>query len=210
MIEFYNDGHTYIAGNTLSDTAVISGQAATVYGVAQLSGTTASAGLSDKVVYPYFSRCYLPSQGYVVAVLDFLQYYLETSGIGWDKVAILATTDSYGILASSDFINRVKNENLPIKVLTYQTILVGQVDQSVEMREIKNSGARVIVTFVISSYQFVALESVKYELVGPTYVWIAGLSFSFYFLKNSNFVQKRIFVIFFRNLHCDRYNQLFI
>ena len=79
------------------------------------------------------------------------------------RVSCLSTSDTYGESGINNFIDA--GRDVGIEVLTFQNFLPGATDISVEMRELRLSGARVFISFMLSSdFRFVLREAMKYEV----------------------------------------------
>ena len=173
LIDFSQSGVSFVPGNPLSDVVAVTGQAATVYGVAQLSGTANTAVLSDKSLYPFFSRSYVPSQLLAGSTVDTILSFFERQGLGWDEIALLSTTEGYGIALAAAFLDFVDDEP-DLQVITYQQFLNDAIDVSVEVGEIERSGARVIVAYLFAGVQTVIREADERGIIGEGYVWFTG------------------------------------
>ena len=169
MIDYSDEDKTLVIGNPLSEISVLTGVVGNVLGVAQLSGSATSSRLSDKRVYPYYSRISSPSFSQTFAFRDLLLYYEEVQGLGWTDVAIISTTDEYGVNLATNFIETAEDD---IDILTYQQFLPGASNINVELEEVKNSGARVILAFLFTGWETLVVEADKKGLVGEQYVWI--------------------------------------
>jgi len=143
-----------------------------VYDVAQLTGTAATSALSDKTMYPYVSRSSSPSTQETGAAVDLCEYFLENSGLGWNQVAVISTTEAYGVSTARAFIASAEETN--VEVLTYQQFLSGATNISVEMNEIVRSGARVIVAYVVSDYATIFSAAAQADLLDDEHVIIVA------------------------------------
>ena len=172
VLEMYDKGYNLLAGNEFSDITPATGIVATVYEMAQFSGMSSSTVLSDKNMYPYFSRSISPSTGQISALIDTLLYFTEVQGLGWTDIAILSSTDDYGIDMAENLIE--KSEGI-LNVKTFQQFIPGAEEFDIELREIKNSGARVIFAFMyIGEYNELIPHANASGLVGDDYVWLTG------------------------------------
>jgi len=173
LIDFLDAGSTFVPGNPLSDVCAVTGQAAAVYEIAQLSGTANTAVLSDKAKYPFFSRSYVPSPLLGGSTVDTIKFFFEREGRGWDKIALLSSTEQYGVSLSQSFLNLVE-ETDELELVTYQQFLIDTLDVSVELGEVLRSGARVIVTYAFAGYATIVQEALEIGLIGDNYVWFVG------------------------------------
>ena len=160
-------------GNPISLTSVANGIAAAVLGVAQLSSSASATALSDNLVYPFFSRMTPSVLNQVNALRDSILYFSQF-GLGWTDAAIISTSDAYGISLAISFI---ENSEDVINILTFQQILIGQEDISVEINEVKRGGARVILGLVLfTEWDIVITTADQNGLVGDHYVWYCSHS----------------------------------
>lgn len=158
-------------GNLISDIASQTGIAGGVYGVAQLSATATGTFFSDKSRYPYFSRVSASTIDQTYAIKDVLLYYSDF-GIGWTDVALICTSEEYGIDTSMNFIEIARDNDITIH--TFQQFLIDQTNLFVELHEIKDSGARVIIAFVFLGYDNLIKSADEFGLVGENYVWFVS------------------------------------
>ena len=142
-----------------------------MYNIAQLSGTANTAALSDKTLYRYVSRNYVPSPFMAGGTLGTIREYYKQRGRGWDKIAIISTSENYGVTLARSLINIL--EGTPIKLATYQQFISGS-NVTVQMREIQNSGARVIVVYAITGDAGVFAEAKRIGLLDNLHVWMVG------------------------------------
>ena len=127
-------------------------------------------------MYPYVSRSYVPSPFLTNGIIGLITSYIEQGEIGWEKVALLSSTDGYGISMSNGFINGIKDSS--IQLLTYQQFIVEATDVSVEIREIQKSGARVIITFAFGNYKLILEEADRAGLLDDNHVFFVGSTLS--------------------------------
>ena len=118
LIQFEQEGHTISAGNHLSGVLATTGQAAAVYNIAQISGTSTSGEISDKSKYPYTLRSYAPSPFQASGTAGTIQAFMQQEGPGWEKVALLCTAEGYGISMANGFIDAI--ENTEVQLVAYQ------------------------------------------------------------------------------------------
>lgn len=176
LIENSERGYTLIGGNIYSQILTSTGQAGSVYHMAQLSSLATSSMLSDKIKYPYVSRICAAdtlTSGGIAALLQLLH---DNYGRGWDKVAILSSSEAYALSMASSLIGRLKGTG--IEVSTYQQFIPLISDVDVQVREIKRSGARVIVVFTLGKYDLVLREAMKQGLIDNEHAWFVGPSIS--------------------------------
>lgn len=173
LINYSEKGYHLIVGNPLSGVLAVTGRAAGVYDMAQLTGTASTALLSDKSLYPLVSRSSSPSTQETGAAADFIRYFYANYGRGWNEVAVLSTTDEYGVTTSKAFIAAL--EGTEIEVLTYQQFLSGA-NITVEMNEIARSGARVIIVYTIQDYTTTFAAAERAGLLDDSHVWLVANS----------------------------------
>ena len=176
LIDFISKGRTLSVGNPLSGILSVTGQAATVLGAAQMSSTSTSATISNKRLYPNVFRSYVPSPSMSGALVDLLQSFYEEQGIGWNEIALLISSESYGISMANSFLSAASETDL--NIIEYQQFLIGTTDLAIEMSEIKKSGARIIVTFAFSGYRAIISEADNFNLVDDNHVFVIGPNLS--------------------------------
>jgi len=174
VIHWNEKGYTLAVGNPLSEVSVSSGQAATTYGVAQVSSLTSSNLISNDLLYPYFSRLSPNSDEVTEAMTQMILQMIETQGDGWRRIAILATSDAYGVSLAESMIKQAKGT--AIEVATYQTFLAEEGQVEVPMQEVVHSDARVIITFAISGFSAVLEEADAQGLIDDYHAFLAGPS----------------------------------
>ena len=147
-----------------------------VYDVFLLSPTASSTALSDKTLYPYFARSVPPNTEQAEAMVEFILYYHEITGIAqWLNVSVICTADDYGVDGSKQFIALGEVSTPPIFTKSFQQFLVGATDVTIEVRELKDSGARVFIAYMgAEGYRTVIKEAKKKEIIGDYYVWICS------------------------------------
>ena len=157
-----------------SEEALYAAVASTTLKVPMLAFNSNVNVLSDKTRYPYFSRVVPNSDFESDALIEIVLYLAAQSGISkYKQVAILSTTDAYGIGSSKRFIQQAKLNG--ITILTYQQFLRLAEDISIELTQIQNSEARVIINLMdFVDYLHVMLVAPDYELIGDKYIWICG------------------------------------
>ena len=155
MIDYNNEDRTLVIGNPLSEISSQTGIVGAVYGMAQLSSSATATGLSDTLKYPYFSRVCSSTDDQTFAIADIILYYSDF-GIGWTDVALICTSEEYGINTSMNFIEVARDNDITIS--TFQQYITGVSDLHVEIQEIKDSGARVIVSFSLDYYNLSLLQ----------------------------------------------------
>ena len=95
-------------------------------------------------------------------------HYNEINGGGWTNVGIISTINEI----TTDFAETFSAIAAPdIDIVTYQQFLFGDEDLSVELQELKNSGARVFLGLIFGEWERFAALANEYELLGDGYVW---------------------------------------
>ena len=171
-MDYSVNNDTFIKGNPISTISVQTGIAAAVYDVAQLSSIANTAELSNKRKYPYYSRISLSTAPQILAIESAILHYAQ-NGPGWTNIAIISSTQEYGLSLAFPFIEHIKQHN-KIVIETFQQILPLQADLSIEMREIKNSGARVIVSFTLDDWPNLIVHANDFGLVDEHHVWFTS------------------------------------
>lgn len=108
MIEFADEGYTYVMGFPNTQSALRAAEVGSVYEVAQLSSLASSHSLSNDVKYPYFSRISPVSYGFLSSLKDLLLYYAPLGGQGWTDVAIIASTNPFTISLAQTLVEILK------------------------------------------------------------------------------------------------------
>ena len=179
-IKLAQAGNTLITGYPLPQTAIPSATVGNVYGVATMSTFAPTSTLSDKNLYPYFSRIAVSIIDNVITSLDTLEYYESIAGYGWKNIGILSTIDPYNLDFGSLVVKFGESRNF--NILAYQQILIsfdiGNVtvgDISLELNEIKKSKCRVIYGLTAgSTFPSVITAANEFGIVGENYVWVVA------------------------------------
>merc|ERR1712137_204236 len=153
----------------LSNTAVPAAETATVYEVALFSSLATSSELTAS---PLFTRLTTPASDQTDAIQDAILHYANIQEFGWTDVAILSTTDQYGVSLSTNFINSAEARGINVVVYRQFVSDLGQFPP--ELQEIKNSGVRVIVAFVFEEWEPLIIEAGKIGLVDENHVWFVS------------------------------------
>jgi len=174
VIDWASRGITLSVGYPLSEVSVSSCQAATTYGVTQVGSITSSDKLSNEILYPYFSRLSPNSDYFTEALVAYILHMMEIEGDGWSRIAVLATSDEYGVSLAESFIRAT--EDTAIQIAVYQTFLAEQGRVHTQMREVEHSDARVIITLSTGGFSIVLEEADEYGLVDDYHVFFDGPS----------------------------------
>ena len=194
-----HDEFSFGIGFETSTVSENTGIAASVYGLAQLSSTATSSKLSDKFLYPYFSRLSAGGTEYSEAILTCITYYSNFEG-GWDNVAILAEASEYPVSLSESFITLAANQDVTIS--SYLQYLQTEDRFDLEMELIKESRARIILFFVGVSgarYYDIIESASNFGLIGENYVWFVPPTIAEYSFPNASalsngFVGPRLYI----------------
>ncbi|XP_074640212.1 metabotropic glutamate receptor 3-like [Tubulanus polymorphus] len=144
-----------------------------------LSSSSTSQELSDKMRFPYFFRLVPSDNDQARVMLDVLDYF------GWNYVSLLYNDDSYGIYAMKTLITLTKQRSITI---AYNGMVNTQLEsdqaKSIARKLIKESRARVVITFVISRNLLKVFQAVETLLTDRSsaddrFIWLnSGQSFN--------------------------------
>ena len=143
--------------------------------MAQLSSGPSDSVLADSVTYPYLSRLLDSYEKRVEALFAVIEYYSKLSSggpIGWSEVGLICTADKTGLQITEKFASVAPSRG--IKVVSNQQYLPTATDVSTEVRQLKNSGARVFVAPAFLGWSILAREAKKQGIIGENYVWLVG------------------------------------
>jgi len=98
-----------------------------------------------------------------------LLYYFHRSGPGWTDIAIITSIDGIGIDFSNQLVLQAPEKG--IHVFGYQQFLPSAQSYFIELRELSNSGARVIVASVLGNFSALLEQANEFGIVGDHYVW---------------------------------------
>ena len=172
MINYANDGISIVTGNPVSNVLAATGIAGPVYDVAHLSAVAITPVLNDKNNYPYVSRLVPEASVSMIANHAFIEYYGSQSE-GWNKAAVICTTDVYGVSLSDKFIEESKTYG--VTIAAFQQVLPDQTIFTQELQEVQNSGARIILFLGFETHFRPLIEQAEeFELIGDKYVWIVA------------------------------------
>uniref|UniRef100_A0A7S4MMH0 G-protein coupled receptors family 3 profile domain-containing protein n=1 Tax=Vannella robusta TaxID=1487602 RepID=A0A7S4MMH0_9EUKA len=192
MMKLSENDVSLVGGNFFADVSTFTATVGGVFDIAQLSASASSPILADDLSYPLFSRLAPSSAGQGAVIRETILYYGKMQTFGWDKVAVISTSSVYGISLSNEFIANIGEE---IEISTYQQFvfegeLTGALTSiEVELEEIKNSGARIIVAFIIGNYENLIVEADQKGLVGENYVWFVSDAISGTFFTNETVIE---------------------
>ena len=178
IIGYDEANYTLILGNPSSSSAV---QTATVSSVLDMAQLASLPTIPELTSFPNFFRLTPPTIGQVLSIRDTILYYAGIQS-GWNNVAVLSTTDGFGVSLASSFI---ENATPDITILSYRQYIVDTSFSGImrrAMEEIKKSGARVIVSFAFDEWENTATAANQSGIIGENYVWfvpnnIVGLRF---------------------------------
>ena len=170
MMDLHERNISVTVGNEYSGVSTQTGIVGAIFDIAYVSGLVTSPLISDKTTYPYFNRISANGNGQMFALIDSIRYYSQTVGRGWSEVAVISHTLLFGVTLAETFIEGAGND---ITVVTYQQFLYQSDEYDQEMREIKTSGARVIVCMLYApAWDTLIAAANETGLVGDNYVWI--------------------------------------
>eukprot|EP00455_Lapot_gusevi_P044158 TRINITY_DN5471_c0_g1_i9.p1 TRINITY_DN5471_c0_g1~~TRINITY_DN5471_c0_g1_i9.p1 ORF type:complete len:684 (+),score=100.02 TRINITY_DN5471_c0_g1_i9:321-2372(+) len=130
-----------------------------------LSYSATSPTLSDKVNYPSFIRI-VPSDAYQGSAMARL-----CVGMGWKRVALVFTTDSYSSKLAEVFVATAST--LDMKILATTSFNPGVTDIASQVAIIKSSGATIIVLPMLAADVETVMGVAKtLGMVGPPYVYV--------------------------------------
>ena len=172
MIDFQQQGIQIVLGQATSFVSTTTAKAATVFGMIQQSYAATSPSLSDRITYKYFSRILPPDDFQVNAMMALLSHLSEKTGqVQWREVAIISTTDAYGLGLANAFINDHHAKNF--EVLGFQQFIPGAIDISVEMQEMKQTKSRVFFACLLfSDWETVVNSAIELEIIGDAHIWL--------------------------------------
>jgi len=174
LVEADAIGLSAVVGPSYSDQGLIAAVASGVYNILLASPSASAASLSDASLYPLFVRSVPPDtrQGDIMA--DLIEYYYNQTLVDkWKQIGVISTADDYGVGGAKDFIDTATSRGY--QAVAFQQFLVGATEVEVEVRELKNSEARVFVAFMRApGYQTMIAEANRQEIIGPFYVWICS------------------------------------
>lgn len=131
-----------------------------------VSQSATSPALSDKFVFPFFSRVVAPDTKQAAAAAELI------SEFGWRAVAVIHSDDSYGVGGSSAFASEAVTAGL--QIVSEQQVLAGQDEVQLAVRNVADSQAQVVFLVMTSDDLIrVMTEAVRQDLVRPERVWIA-------------------------------------
>ena len=166
-LEAIEAGITLIMGYSSSSLALSAGNLGKVYDIAQFTDAASTGLISKQREYPFLSRMNINSKSSAMAVKNSILHYASIQD-GWRNVAVIGKPDRFSLDAAVSFINAAEPE---LKILTFQQFLVGATEFDIELREIKNSGARVIVAFLSFEWSNFVAQADEFGLVGDNYVY---------------------------------------
>ena len=168
-------GEKLLIGFPVSSISEPVGQAGGVYNVAQLSSTTGSLKVSNNFNFPYFTRLSPSTENFATPIYETLKFYINTQGPIWSDVAIIASSDEFGISLSEAFVELGKDDiNVVLFRQFLQTSVTGTPNYEIELEEIKNSGVRIIMAFIVEPWSDFIITADKLGLVDEHHVWFTS------------------------------------
>ena len=116
---------TLIFGNLGSSTALATAVTGYVLGMAELASVVGDTKLSNKKLYPNFSRC-SPSVALQAETFRDVILFYGKGRPGWTDIALLSTSDDIGLDLSESFIDVIQGS--PLKVISYRQFGLSSID----------------------------------------------------------------------------------
>ena len=160
-------GRTLIIGYSSSSLALAAGHLGIVYNIAQFTDAASTGLIANNMAYPFMSRTNINSKSAAQALKSSILHYAQIQD-GWSNIAVIGKPDRFSLDAAVSFIETAQPE---LNVLTFQLFLVGATEFGIELREIKCSGARVIVAFLSFEWSNFLEHADAFGLVGDNYVY---------------------------------------
>ena len=133
-------GADAVIGAACSGASMAAADYLTFYQIPQLSPSSTSSALSDRVTYPYFARTPPSDALQSFALADLVEHLLKV-----ERVATVNSEDSYGASGIQEFKDHANRRKL--QVLASTSFVNGQADFSSNVDVLRRSGALVIVLF---------------------------------------------------------------
>ena len=170
MVELAEQGESLILGLSDNQIAVPAATISTVYDMAILSTDGTSSLLDDTVRFPYYTRNLFSLSQEVDTLYEQLVMFSEDFGLGWSDIALISTIDQTGIEYTNLFIERAEEGGV-LNVVAFQQVLFDQEDVSLELDQIVESGARIIVTVIFNNIMNVLEQANEKGLVSESHIW---------------------------------------
>jgi len=176
MLDFATIGVSGVIGAASSSVSGVAAMAGSIYDIPQISYSSTSSELSNKEIYPFFSRVVPPDSQQGEALARLCAYF------GWDRVAALSTTDAIGTQTIEIFTNMAEKEG--IRILSYNTFPPntrpsgsGPNPDMDSLRSslltIKSTGAKIIlIAALVGDAQVALREAVNLGMTGPDVVFV--------------------------------------
>ncbi|CEO97148.1 G-protein coupled receptors family 3 profile domain-containing protein [Plasmodiophora brassicae] len=163
-----------LIGPVLSAEGVQVAQIAGMMNVPVLSGTVAATGMSDKTLYPTFSRIRSTNAYGAVSAVQFISYY------GWDQVVVICSpTDAYSIELASTLVSLAPSKGIHV-ALNLQFNSAGGDDPAAVLQRVVDSKVRVLfVMLTLADWNVLVPVAAQMGLTSASYVWIAS-SYQYY------------------------------
>jgi ABC-type branched-subunit amino acid transport system substrate-binding protein len=163
-----NQHYTFFMGNYISSVVTLTGLIGGVYGGAQISSSASTDILSEKDLYPFFTRIIPPDRNQAEVMVAFLKSYYDQEGRGWNKLAIIVPSNQYGIGLYNEIQRILPKE---FEIVEVRNVFPEQIDVTLDLQEVKRSGARVILALVSSSAASAVFVTAKeMGMIGAGYV----------------------------------------
>ncbi|XP_038073128.1 uncharacterized protein LOC119741448 isoform X2 [Patiria miniata] len=165
-----------LIGPACSTTAQAVAQTSFYWNLITMSYSAGSSALSNRVVFPYFYRTYMPD-----AMLNRARIRLIKE-FGWQRVATIHENQDLFSLAINDMINLLKAEN--ITLISSESF---DEDPTNQVANLKALDARIIIVNMYESKaRRVMCEAARQGMTGPGYVWflLGWLSYNWWKLDD--------------------------
>ena len=165
-------GADAVFGAACSGASMAAADYLTHYQIPQLSPSSTSSALSDRVTYPFFARTPPSDAWQSFALTDLVEHLLKV-----ERVATVNSEDSYGTSGMQEFKDQANRRS--IQILDSTSFVNGQADFSSNVDVLRRSGALVVVLFCqtgdasrfIQATQAAGLENITW--VGSEAVTVA-------------------------------------
>ena len=106
LLELSFSNQTLLTGNLVAETTASTAVTGSVYGIAELGTGVGSTPLSNKRLYPNYSRIFPSISLQVKTIRDVILHYGQNRR-GWTDLALLSTTEELGVDMAKNFISQL-------------------------------------------------------------------------------------------------------
>ena len=182
ILDFQEDGIDIVYCCLSSGQTALAATATSIFQMIHFAFFTSPDYMTEnRSKFPFFSRLVPKATYQVDAIYEVLTYLSKQSNQKqYLDVGIIVTADAYGITGGKSM--NLKAEQYNVNIKAYQQFLTVyqpdgsfsyDIDVSVEISELKDSGARVFVGIMEpNNFVIIANKSVEYGIIGDHYVWI--------------------------------------